>query len=61
MSSILTLLIILAVLVFALALAWVPMSLVVQQMARNVHQFIQRQRERRNAPREAPDRRKVGI
>lgn len=44
-------------LLVALALAWVPMRLLVGQMARNVRQIIQRQRERRSAPRNTPDRR----
>ena len=59
MALIITLVVIAAVLLLALGLAWVPMRLLVSQMARNVTQFIQRQRERRNAPRETPDRRKV--
>lgn len=59
MALILTLIVIAAVLLLALGLAWVPMRLLVTQMARNVQQFIQRQRERRAVPRETPDRRKV--
>lgn len=44
----------------ALGLAYVPMRLLVGQMARNVRQFIQRQRDRRAVARETPDRRRVG-
>jgi hypothetical protein len=46
-------------LVIGLALAYVPMRLLVAQMARNVSSFIQRQRDRRAAARGTPDRRKV--
>jgi 1,4-dihydroxy-2-naphthoate octaprenyltransferase len=59
MALIVTLIVIAAVLLLALGLAWVPMRLLVAQMARNVRQFIQRQRERRAVPRETPDRRKA--
>jgi len=58
MSSIITLLVVAGILVLALALAWVPMQVLLVQMAKNVRAFIQRQRDRRNAPRETPDRRK---
>jgi hypothetical protein len=34
------------------------MQLLLSQMGRNIRQFIQRQRDRRTAPRESPDRRK---
>lgn len=44
-------------LLLALALAWVPMRLLVGQMARNVRQIIQRQRDRRRIARGTPDRR----
>jgi signal transduction histidine kinase len=44
-------------LVLALALAYFPMRLLMGQMARNVRQFIQRQRDRRRVSRETPDRR----
>ena len=59
MALIVTVVVVAAVLLLALALAWVPMRLLVAQMARNVQQFIQRQRERRTMPRETPDRRKA--
>jgi uncharacterized membrane protein len=44
-------------LVIGLALAYVPMRLLLGQMARNVSQFIQRQRDRRRETRGTPDRR----
>ncbi len=59
MSLALTLLIVIAVIALALALAYVPMKLLVVQIARNVVQMIERQRERRQAPRPTPDRRKA--
>lgn len=60
LTTLLLLLVALAVtIVLALALAYVPMRLLVGQMARNVRQFIQRQRDRRTVTRETPDRRKV--
>jgi uncharacterized membrane protein len=40
-----------------LALAYVPMRLLLAQMARNVTQIIQRQRDRRREARGTPDRR----
>lgn len=43
----------------AVALAWVPMRLLLGQMAKNVLHFIERQRERRKVPRETPDRRRL--
>ena len=46
-------------LVIGLALAWLPMRLLLGQMARNVTSFIQRQRDRRTAQRETPDRRQL--
>ncbi|HEY0141794.1 MAG TPA: hypothetical protein VGF48_12925 [Thermoanaerobaculia bacterium] len=61
MSSLFTLLaVVIAVVVavaLAIALAYVPMRLLVSQMARNVQQFIQRQRDRRRVERGTPDRR----
>jgi hypothetical protein len=59
MTLVLTIFVVVAVLVLALALAWLPMRLLLGQLARNVSQFIQRQRERRQAGRETPDRRKT--
>lgn len=61
--SLLTLLILFIALavtiVLALALAYVPMRLLVGQMARGVQQFIQRQRDRRAVARGGPDRRRT--
>jgi hypothetical protein len=54
----LTLLIALAAIALALALAYLPMQLLLRQIARNVQEFISRQRERRHAKRRTPDRRK---
>ena len=61
MSSLLTLVAVLVALALALALglalAYVPMRLLLGQMARNVSNFIQRQRDRRRVMRDTPDRR----
>jgi hypothetical protein len=61
MSSLMTLVaVVLALaagLAVALALAYVPMRLLLGQIARNVTQLIQRQRDRRSAARGTPDRR----
>jgi uncharacterized protein YqfA (UPF0365 family) len=59
MSLILILVVVAAGIALAIALAYVPMQLLISQMAKNVQQFIQRQRERRQMSRETPDRRKV--
>lgn len=60
-SSILTLvgliLALLAALAIGIGLAYVPMRLLLAQMARNVREIIQRQRERRRSERGTPDRR----
>lgn len=58
MSLVITLGVLALVLLLALALAYVPMRLLVTQMARNVRSFIQRERERRAVARKTPDRRK---
>jgi len=44
-------------LALSIILAWLPMRLLMGQMARNVREFIQRQRERRRVERGTPDRR----
>lgn len=44
-------------LAIAIALAWLPMRLLLGRMARDITQFIQRQRDRRRVARETPDRR----
>jgi hypothetical protein len=63
MSLVLTVVVVAAVLVLALALAYLPMRLLVAQMARNIaapiRDFMQRQRDRRAQERQTPDRRKV--
>ena len=59
MSSIATLLIVAAAIALGVALAYVPMRLLVAHMARTVKQFIERQRDRRRQSRDTPDRRKV--
>lgn len=41
----------------ALALAYLPMRLLLGQMARDIRQFIERQRDRRRQARTSPDRR----
>ena len=41
----------------AIALAWIPMRLLLGRMARDISNFIQRQRDRRRVERGTPDRR----
>jgi uncharacterized membrane protein YciS (DUF1049 family) len=59
--SVLTLIAVLVALavavVIALGLAWLPMRLLVGRMARDISNFIQRQRDRRREERGTPDRR----
>lgn len=57
MSSLITLTVIALAVVLGIALAYVPLKLLLIAMARNVSQFIQRQRERRAIARETADRR----
>jgi hypothetical protein len=57
MSLLVTAVVIVLALALALALAYVPMRLLLGQMARNVSNFIQRQRDRRRVDRSTPDRR----
>ena len=60
MSTITLILLFLAMavaLALSIALAYLPMRLLLSQMARNVQQFIERQRDRRRSARETPDRR----
>lgn len=60
LTALLILIIALAVtLLLAIGLAWLPMRLLVGQMARNIKQFIERQRDRRAAARTTPDRRRT--
>ncbi|HEV8660414.1 MAG TPA: hypothetical protein VGS96_17550 [Thermoanaerobaculia bacterium] len=58
-SIVLTLVVIAAAVALGIALAYVPMRLIVTQIAKNVREFIQRQRDRRRISRETPDRRKI--
>ena len=48
-----------ATIIVGIALAYLPMRLLLGQMARNVSAFIQRQRDRRSTQRETPDRRRL--
>lgn len=59
MTSVVVILVAAVALVLGLALAYLPMKLLVGTMARNIRQFIQRQRDRRTQARETPDRRKA--
>jgi hypothetical protein len=59
MSAIVVLIIAALAVILAVALAYVPLRLLVGHIARNVREFIQRQRERRTVDRDTPDRRKV--
>ena len=58
MPLVITLTVIALALVLALALAYLPMRLLLAQMARNVRSFIHRERERRSVARGTPDRRR---
>jgi hypothetical protein len=60
MSSIfITLIVIAAAVGLGIALAYLPLRILLATMARNVREFIQRQRDRRAIARDTPDRRKV--
>lgn len=63
MASFTTLLLVILAAIVALAiglgLAYLPMRLLLAQMARNVSTFIARQRDRRRIERGTPDRRSV--
>ena len=59
MGLLITLAVVALVLILTLALAYLPMRLLLAQMAHNVRNFIQRQRERRTVARDTPDRRKA--
>lgn len=65
MSLAITVLVVVAILLLALAMAYLPMRLLVAQMARSVaepiREFIQRQRDRRAQARKSPDRRKTAA
>jgi len=59
MSAIVVLVIAALAVVLAIGLAYLPLRLLVGHIAKNVREFIQRQRERRTVERPTPDRRKV--
>jgi hypothetical protein len=59
MSVIVVLVIAALAVVLALGLAYLPLRLLVGHIAKNVREFIQRNRERRTVERPTPDRRKV--
>lgn len=58
MSFVVTIAVVLAAVVLGVALAYVPMRILLGTMARNIREFIQRQRDRRRIARDTPDRRK---
>ena len=58
-SVVITLTVIAACVALGIALAYVPMRLLVGHIAANVKQFMQRQRDRRAISRATPDRRKA--
>lgn len=59
MSTLFVLIAVALAVALALGLAYLPMRLLLQHMARNVRAFIQRTRERRTSVRDTPDRRKA--
>ncbi|HEX7677176.1 MAG TPA: hypothetical protein VF713_03565 [Thermoanaerobaculia bacterium] len=59
MSTIVILIIAALAVVLAIGLAYVPLRLLLGHIARNVREFIERQRERRSVDRATADRRKV--
>lgn len=59
MSAAVTLIVIAAAVALGIALAYVPMRLLLAHMAKTIRQFIQRQRDRRAVARGTPDRRKI--
>jgi len=59
MSTVAVLVIAAAAVVLALALAYLPMRLLLGHMAANIRTFMQRTRERRTSDRDTPDRRKA--
>ena len=59
MSAIVIPIVVALAVVLAIGLAYVPLRLLLGHMARNVREFIERQRERRSVDRATGDRRKV--
>ncbi len=58
MNTMVLLAVLAGALMLAIALAFVPLRLLLSHIAANVQQFILRQRERRVGSRETPERRK---
>jgi len=58
MNTLLILTVLAAALALAIGLAFVPMRLLLTHIADNIQQFILRERERRAAARQTPERRK---
>ena len=59
MSTIVILAVVVLAVILAIGLAYVPLRLLLGNIARNVREFIERQRERRSVDRATGDRRKV--
>ncbi|MFZ2491821.1 MAG: hypothetical protein WA208_10075, partial [Thermoanaerobaculia bacterium] len=59
-TTLIVLVAVLAAVALGVALAYVPLRLLLGQMARSVRVLIERQRERRRLDRTTPDRRKAG-
>ncbi len=59
MSAIVIFIVVALAVILAIGLAYVPLRLLLGHIARNVREFIERQRERRAVHRATGDRRKV--
>jgi hypothetical protein len=59
MSAIIVLIIAALAVILAVGLAYVPLSLLLGHIARNIREIIERKHERRTINRVGPDRRKV--
>ncbi len=59
MNTVVILIVLAVALVLAIGFAFVPMRLLLTHIATNVQQFIVRQRERRAASRQTPERRRA--
>jgi len=59
MSALVILIIAALAVILAIGLAYLPLRLLVGHIARNVREFIERQRERRGVARATGDRRKL--
>ncbi len=58
-SVLITLAVVATAVALGIAMAYLPMQLLLTHIANNVRQFIQRQRDRRRIARETPERRKT--